>query len=164
MRRNILIIALLLLGISLMGQTLKQEVIATAGGYNVSSDNQLSISWTLGETIIPTFKSGDGTLILTHGFQQKLIITGIDENIDTPVKVKIFPNPASEQVKIQFDAATDKEVLLYLIDAQGKLVKTDRIDESSVEKTLNLEDLPAGLYYLRMIKGNLVNIYKVVKL
>jgi hypothetical protein len=152
------------LGMQLMAQSLKQEVIASAGGYNTSSDNLLSISWTLGETIIPTFKSGDGTLILTHGFQQNLIITAINENLDSKVNVKIYPNPASEAVNIQFDVPTDKEILLYLLDAQGRLVKTDRIEESTVEKNLNLQDLPSGVYYLRMIKGNLVNVYKVVKL
>ena len=164
MRRNLLIFIMLFSSVALMGQSLKQDVIASAGGFNTSSDNSLSISWTLGETIIPTFKSQDGTLILTHGFQQKLIITGIDENIDTKVKVKLYPNPASEQINLQFETATDKEILLYMLDSQGKLIKTDRIEESSTEKIINLEDLPAGVYYLRMIKGNLVNVYKVVKL
>jgi hypothetical protein len=157
-------IIILLSGISAMAQTTKQEVIASAGGYNVSSDNVLSISWTLGETIIPTFTSQDGSLILTHGFQQKLIITAIDENIDSPVKVKIYPNPASEVVNIQFNAATDKEIVLYLLDTQGKLVKTGLIEEATTEMNINIEDLPAGIYYLRLMKGKLVNVYKVVKL
>lgn len=151
-------VLLIVSGISLKGQS----VIASAGNYNVVSG--FSLSWTLGETIVPTFTSQDGTLILTHGFQQKLIITAIDENLDTPVKVKIYPNPASEIINIQFEAATDQEILLYLLDSQGKLVKTDRIEESTVEKNINLEDLPAGIYYLRMTKGKLVNVYKVVKL
>lgn len=152
------IVLLIVSGISLKGQS----VIASAGNYN--SVTGFSLSWTLGETIVPTFTSQDGTLILTHGFQQKLIITAIDENLDTRVKVKIYPNPASEIINIQFEAATDQEILLYLLDSQGKLVKTDRIEESTVEKNINLEDLPAGIYYLRMTKGKLVNVYKVVKL
>jgi hypothetical protein len=155
---------MLFAGLSLMGQSLKQEVIASAGGFNKSADNALSISWTLGETIIPTFTSQDGSLILTHGFQQKLIITSIDENLGSQVKVKIYPNPASEMVNIKFETETDKEILLYILDSQGKLVKTDRIEEATTDKNINLEDLPSGVYYLRMIKGNLVNVYKVVKL
>jgi hypothetical protein len=164
MRRSILIIFLLLLSLYLTAQSLKQDVIASAGGFNTSSDNAISISWTLGETIVPTFTSQDGTLILTHGFQQRLIITGIEENLDSKVNVKIYPNPASATINIQFEAATDKEILLYLLDAQGKLVKTDRIEESTIDKVLNLDELPPGIYYLRMIKGKLVNVYKVVKL
>ena len=163
-KRNLLMILTLFAGMTMSAQTINQDVIASAGGYNTSSDNSLSISWTLGETIIPTFTSQDGTLILTHGFQQKLIITAVDETLETPVKVTIYPNPASDQVKIQFSTATDKEILLYIIDSQGKLVKTARIEGQTSEKDLDLSDLPSGLYYLRMMKGNLVNVYKVVKL
>jgi hypothetical protein len=153
----------MLLALSAAAQV-KQEVIASAGGYNKSADNSISISWTLGETIIPTFTSQDGSIILTHGFQQKLIITAIEENLEELVKVTIFPNPASEQINIQFEASTDKEILLYLLDAQGKLVKTDKIEAATVEKSINLQDIPAGVYFLRLVKGKLINVYKVVKL
>ena len=142
----------------------KQEVIASAGGFNKSADNAISISWTLGETIVPTFTSQDGSLILTHGFQQKLIVTAIEENLEEPVKVNIFPNPASEQVNIRFESATDKEILLYLLDSQGRVIMTDKIEAASIDKTIILQDLPAGIYYLRLTKGKLVNVYKVVKL
>jgi hypothetical protein len=163
MKRNILITTLIFLSLAINAQV-KQEVIASAGGFNKSADNSISISWTLGETIIPTFTSQDGSLILTHGFQQKLIITAIEENLEVPVKVTIYPNPASEIVKIQFESATDKEISLYLLDSQGRLVKTDKIEAASIDKSVNLQDLPAGIYYLRLTKGKLVNVYKVVKL
>jgi hypothetical protein len=164
MKRNILIIISLLLGLTVGAQQIKQEVIASAGGYNKSADNSISISWTLGETIIPTFTSQDGSIILTHGFQQKLIITTVEESLEDLVEVTIYPNPTSEMINIQFQTSTDKEILVYLLDAQGKLVKTDRIEVAVLNKTINLQDLPAGMYYLRLTKGKLVNVYKVVKL
>ena len=163
MKRNILVTMLGLISLFANAQV-KQEVIASAGGFNKSADNTISISWTLGETIVPTFTSQDGSLILTHGFQQKLIITAIEENLEEPVKVNIFPNPASEQVNIRFESVTDKEILLYLLDSQGRVIMTDKIETASIDKTINLQDLPAGIYYLRLTKGKLVNVYKVVKL
>lgn len=164
MKKNILILIMTFFVLSVGAQQIKQEVIASAGGYNKSSDNSVSISWTLGETIIPTFTSQDGSLILTHGFQQKLIITTVDENLEELVRVTIFPNPANEMINIQFEKVVDKEILLYLLDAQGKLVKTGQIEPDVREKTINLQDLPAGIYYLRLTKGKLINVYKVVKL
>jgi len=163
MKRNILISTLIFLSLAVTGQV-KQEVIASAGGYNKSADNTISISWTLGETIVPTFTSQDGSLILTHGFQQKLIITAVEETLEEMVKVTIYPNPASEIINIQFQSATDKEILLYLLDSKGGVVKTEKIEIATVEKTIDLQDLPAGIYFIRMIKGKLVNVYKVVKL
>jgi hypothetical protein len=142
----------------------KQEVISSAGGYNKSADNSISISWTLGETIVPTFTSQDGSLILTHGFQQKLIPTAVEETFEETVKVTIFPNPASEMINIQFQSPTDQEILLYLLDSRGSVVKTDKIETATVEKTIDFQDLPAGIYFIRLTKGKLINVYKVVKL
>jgi hypothetical protein len=155
---------MILCAISVGAQQIKQEVIASAGGYSTSSDKSVSISWTLGETVIPTLTSGDRSLILTHGFQQKLIISSVEENFEDPVNVTVFPNPAGESIKIQFKSAIDKEILISLLDAQGKLVRTDQIEATVLVKQINLQDLPAGVYYLRLTKGKLVNVYKVVKL
>jgi hypothetical protein len=141
---------------------IKQEVIASAGGYNVNGG--LSISWTLGETVIPTFTSQDGSLILTPGFQQRLIVTAVEENLDALVDIKIYPNPASEIVNIQFKEPVNEEIVIVLLDSQGKLVKSEMIESAMVEKQINLQDIPAGIYYLRLTKGKLVNVYKVIKL
>jgi hypothetical protein len=152
-----------LLGVSVGAQQIKQEVIASAGGYNVSSGaNQISISWTLGQTIVPTFSAGG--LTLSHGFQGTLIISTVEENILNPVQVVIFPNPASEIINIRFETPTDGEISLLLLDAQGKLVKTEKIEAATTNKEINMQDLPSGIYYLRLTKGILVNVYKVVKL
>lgn len=140
----------------------KHDVIASAGGYDVKGG--LSLSWTLGETIIPTFMSKDGTLTLTSGFQQQVLITAVEENLDVLVNIKIFPNPASDVVNISFESPVEEEIVLTLFDSQGKLVKKDLIESSMIEKQINLQDIPAGIYYLRMTKGKLVNVYKVVKL
>lgn len=160
MKSFALLIISVFLGLSVSAQTTKQEVIASAGGFN--SSGTFAISWTLGETIIPTFTSG--SLILTHGFQQDIWITAVEENLENSVKVTIFPNPASDNVNISFDLPIDSEVKVYLLDSQGKLVKTDVIENASTETEMNLQDIPAGVYYLRLIKGNLSNVYKVVKL
>jgi hypothetical protein len=160
MKRYILLIFSIFLGLYVSAQTPKQEVIASAGGYN--TNGTLAISWTLGETIIPTFTSG--SLILTHGFQQDIWITDVEKNIDSPVKITVFPNPASDNINILFDEPTDTEVNVYLLDSQGKLLKTGVIENATSETEMNLQDIPAGIYYLKLIKGNLSNVYKVVKL
>ena len=162
MKRCIFILITAFLAGSVIAQQVKQEVIASAGGYNINSG--LSISWTLGETIVPTFRTQDGTLILTHGFQQKLVWTAIQENLASIVNITLFPNPAGEVVNLQFDEPVDGEILVYLLDTQGRLVKTDVIGTASIEKQVNLQDLPAGVYYFKLIKGRLSNVYKVVKL
>jgi len=161
MKRYLFIFAFLQIVIS-SGAQVKQEVIASAGDYNLNGN--LSISWTLGETIIPTFTSADNSVVLTHGFQQQMIITSIEENLDIRVNVKVFPNPASDFVNIQFEAPVDEEIELSVFDSQGKIFKIEKIKPATSERQINLQDVPSGVCFLRLAKGKFFNIYKVVKL
>ncbi|MFH0841052.1 MAG: T9SS type A sorting domain-containing protein [Bacteroidota bacterium] len=158
MKRYALVFLTAMFALSLSAQ--KQEVIASAGGYNSAGD--ISISWTLGETIIPTFSAGG--LILTHGFQQQLIVTTIEENLLELVNVTVYPNPAIDVLNIKFELPLDGAVDLYLLTQQGSLVLTDFIEATSVEKQVNMQGFPAGVYFVRLVKGKLNNVYKVVKL
>jgi len=162
MKRFILLSATLIIALSVVGQQARQEVIASAGGNN--SNGGLSISWTLGEAIVPTFKSQDGQLMLTHGFQQKLILTAVEEILEAVVEVIVYPNPVSDIVNIQFESPVEREMILFIMDNQGRFVKNDVIEVSAVSRQFNLKDLPAGIYYLKLSKGKLSNVYKVVKL
>ncbi len=163
MKHIVLTLFSVFLLISANGQG-KQDVIASAGGYDTagSGASAFSISWTLGETIIPTFQNGD--LIITHGFQQQLIVTAVEENLAVLVNVKVFPNPSSDIVNIQFEEAVDSKIHLTVLDSYGKLMKKDVIEPTVVEKQINLQNYPAGIYYIRLTKGKLINVYKVVKL
>jgi hypothetical protein len=149
-----------MLSVLTMTAQVKHEVIASAGGYN--NNGGLSISWTLGETLVPTFKSQDGSLSLAHGFQQQLIITAIEENIDAEVHIKVYPNPASDVINIEFEFPVDNEIIITILDSNGRLVKRDVIEETMTKKEINLQDVSGGIYYLRLIKGKLINVYKVV--
>lgn len=152
---------------------LKQDVIASAGGYSEAGTglNKISISWTLGETIISTYEYHNADpskdFSLTQGFQQPDTVIKIAtelETLDILVNVVVYPNPASEMINIKFEAPVEGEILLVFLDSNGKLLKRDIIEPDMVEKQLNLQDVPAGIYYLRLTKGKLINVYKVVKL
>ncbi len=99
MKRVLVIVFLITVALTTRAQVVNQ-VIASAGGYSTNSG--IAISWTLGETVIPTFISPDGNMILSHGFQQKLIVTAVKETIFEAFKVKVYPNPAAEILNIEF--------------------------------------------------------------
>lgn len=161
MRTFIFIFSFFLTLFTVNGQA-KQEVIASAGGF--SSSSGVSLSWTLGETLVPSYTSLDGTLKIIHGFQQQVIVTTVEENIEAVVTVKVFPNPASDVLNIRFESPVEGGMEIILLDSNGRLVKRDVIEDQMSEKQLNLQDVPGGVYYLRLNKGKLVNVYKVVKL
>jgi hypothetical protein len=158
--KRLIIILITMFYVSAAGAQNKQEEIASSGGYKVNGG--LSISWTLGETIIPASKNGN--LVLIPGFQEMMMITKVEENIDVQVHIKVFPNPAGEILNIQFDALVEDEIELTIVDFEGVLVKKDIIETALTEKQVDLKNLPPGIYFLRLAKGRLLNIYKVVKL
>lgn len=158
--KRLIIILITMFYFSTTGAQNKQEVIASSGGFKVNGG--ISISWTLGETIIPASKNGN--LVLIPGFQEMMMITKVEENIDVQVHIKVFPNPAGEILNIQFDALVEDEIDLTIVDFEGVLVKKDIIETAITEKQVDLKNLPPGIYFLRLTKGRLVNVYKVVKL
>lgn len=164
MKRSVLLISLLFFAFAAFAQTYKQEVIASAGGYTEAAG--IKISWTLGETIVPTMQDDPvhPTIYLTHGFQSQIIMTAIEENLETLVTVTLYPNPASDIINIKFEEAIDDDVDVVLINSQGKSVKTMVIGATTIETQVNLQDVNAGIYYLKLTKGKLSNVYKVVKL
>lgn len=160
---SIFLVFLLVLSVS--GQEIKQQVIASAGGFDVSGDNSISLSWTLGELVIATVESGSGDIVLTQGFQQsKLIIDAIQKNPELGVDVTVFPNPTSELININFSAPLDGETDIYLNSADGRLVYTSKLLPGDLLKQINLQQYPGGTYILRLQNGIRINIYKIIKL
>jgi len=160
MKHYFVIIAALLFVFPLEAQQAKQDVIATAGGFNASSG--VSVSWTLGETIVPTFTSPN--TILTQGFQQQITVKTIEENLELQVTISLYPNPTSDVITIACDGPLEGEIRVLLVNSVGRPVRSDFIETSMSEKQIDLKDLPAGIYFLRLTQGKLDNVYKVVKL
>ena len=156
---------LFLFVLSVSGQSVKQQVVASAGGYDVSGDNTISLSWTLGELAITTVESGSGDIVLTQGFQQTmLVIDAIQKNPELDVEVTVFPNPTSELVNIRFAAPLDGDTDIFLHGADGRLVYTGKIVPGELLKQVNMHQHPGGTYILRIQNGIRINIYKIIKL
>lgn len=75
--------------------------------------------------------------------------------------IKVFPNPANGHFNLQMNTADVINIKVY--DAIGTIVYSNMNVETNnhFNTTLNLQDLPAGMYYLE-VKGNSIN--KVTRL
>jgi hypothetical protein len=145
--------------ISSVGQVNK-EIIPSATGSKTSGG--VSINWTLGGILIPTIATGKQPLI--HGSQKQSVVAEIEEKLDFSVKPKVYPNPFTDHLIIKFKESLEGEVTVTVLDSQGRLVRSDMIESGLSEKLLIMQDLSAGIYYLRFTKGKNENVYKVVKL
>lgn len=70
-------------------------------------------------------------------------------------KVKIYPNPASEQITI--DLASDLSASVSLLDVAGKMVYSNMTHGEQL-LTINTQNLPSGLYIVQIeLNGHISN-------
>ncbi|WP_158867906.1 T9SS type A sorting domain-containing protein [Maribellus comscasis] len=152
-------IRLILLILLIASLSFAQEVISTAG--ETQSNSGYELSWTVGETVINTL-SAENT-ILTQGFHQsKLIITAVEELIESNNQVNVFPNPTAQFAIIKFDQLPEKNIY-NLFNINGKLLSSKEIEYT--ETQIDLTPYANGSYLLKIIQeDNLpLKTFKIIK-
>ena len=72
---------------------------------------------------------------------------------------KLFPNPASNYVTIQFDALHNAK--LEVVDLMGKVLMEHELDSKNM--IINIENLPKGIFLFKVISEEGIATSKVVK-
>lgn len=152
----------------LSAQTLDRSVIASAGSVTSDASSGLSLSATIGESIILT--QATPSLILTQGFQQPdpEIINSIDETSDVHFESGAWPNPFSDQLNIWMKRTHPADLVLSFCDMTGRKIAADQkvqVSESASSWTISTNGLAAGVYLLqiRNAKGELITVHRLSK-
>jgi len=77
-------------------------------------------------------------------------------------EVKLYPNPASEAIYIEFNNAYDGMINIEITDISGAVVLSNEFSVHSGIAKINLVNLSKGVYFLRYNKGNLIGYHKIV--
>jgi hypothetical protein len=96
------------------------------------------------------------TVIHTYHVEQDCGGVGLNETSEIISEVQIYPNPTSHQLTIATDLAINE---ISIIDITGKTVKT--IKENT--NTINVADLPTGIYFIQFITDEKTITKKLVK-
>jgi hypothetical protein len=146
--KTIFLTVFLLAVIAAGAQEISNQVVANSGGEY--SNSNISMSWTIGETITETF-SADG-IVLTQGFHQSTYtVTRIDELLSESFKVDVFPNPVTDYLNVNFTGDV-VEANLSLFDINGRLILETKVDKYN--STINMSDLPDASYVLNLVSSN----------
>lgn len=136
-----------------------QNVTATSGGQG--SVGSMNVNYSIGEAFVTTYQNGNS--ILTQGFHQPYFtVTEVEENFPSGA-LTVFPNPTSSILQIQFEQVNLDNLVIYLSDITGKLIKISKVDAQVW--TTDLTDLGSGYYLLTVTdekkhKHNSFKIYK----
>jgi hypothetical protein len=68
--------------------------------------------------------------------------------------IKVYPNPASDYVQVEFpsDFDTGQETYAVLVSNWGGIVRQEKINAHNTQ--LNLSGVTSGMYYLMIRRGN----------
>ena len=75
----------------------------------------------------------------------------------TEYPIRVYPNPASSYLTIEF--GKQEEAIMLITDIHGKVVLSDQIRDT--QSRVNLEALPAGIYFLNIIGESGSVAYKI---
>ena len=79
------------------------------------------------------------------------ILTGVNSVIENDL-LKVYPNPASEQLTIEMKVPSSKEFMLKLFSIDGKIIRREEVKSINgiFSKTLSLTGISAGVYFLQI--------------
>lgn len=83
---------------------------------------------------------------------------------DTPPEiVKVFPNPAREQVIVDFFVAVNKNTFVSILDNQGRVLEQRNINSTGKQQEeFDINHYPAGIYFIKTNIDKKVSIKKVM--
>lgn len=159
--------------------TLKQPTITQNGivlTSNFSSGNQ----WYLGDTAIPGATDATYTPEKTGIYQLMVmpnssscqlqsdkfvyVLIGSGQGSSSDIGLVLYPIPASSQLNIIFAAPAAGSLTLSIINASGQTVisSSQAISAGNFNTTLNVTNLPAGSYVLKIVLGQKIYNSKLV--
>ena len=89
--------------------------------------------------------------------------TGVAQQPNTTIKYRIAPNPVENYAYIYMDIANMTNVKGSLYNTEGRIVKTIDYMQPSIAYTLDMTDLPSGIYILAFEGGGKTVTEKIVK-
>lgn len=87
-------------------------------------------------------------------------VTNIKEFDDVSLKVKMYPNPASDFVTFVMSRSSYSDVTLNIYTMTGSLVKTELLKQN--QQQIHIGDLSNGMYMLEFKSKGLLGIQKLI--
>lgn len=91
------------------------------------------------------------------------LITGVDNSLDQSISV--YPNPSAGNFLIEASAQGSSNFLIQLLTPQGQFVyeATERAIDGKMTHTIPAQQIPAGMYLVKISNGGTSAIRKVIK-
>lgn len=114
-------------------------------------------------TYTVTLTATNGACEAVDSFDVVITVVGLEE-ITSIASVKLFPNPASDNVNVELNLKENSNITLSIVDNSGKIVYTENTSlvEGKTIQSLNTSSLKAGYYNVVISAEN--SVAKTIKL
>jgi hypothetical protein len=135
----------------LYSQSISRNVIGIAG--KTMSKPDLSVTYVIGEAVGDLFAASGNYRYFTTGFPQpdielkQILDVKIDQNIT------LFPNPATNIVKVGLNNVPDAYYTIDLIDMAGRTLQSNPVvfsNNNLLYVNINVSQYAAGMYIIRV--------------
>jgi hypothetical protein len=90
--------------------------------------------------------------------------TGFDEKVIADEEVRVYPNPVSNYINVQYSLLSESDVTIQIVDMLGNTVKQAQMGPQSNQMynhRFNLNDVESGLYFVTINAGSSQIVKKV---
>lgn len=124
---------------------------------NFTGNNKIYILSEDGETM-DTFEVGMSTEAIAFHYAD---ITSVSEPATVNQKITVYPNPATSVINIVFEKAGNCVISLKDITGKTILEKQSNLTSGAIE-SINVENLPKGIYILQLTSGSDITVSKII--
>lgn len=125
--------------------------VKNASTWPFTADQYLILNIAIQPIIPPSFT--ESAMVIDYVRVYQLDVTSVAETA-APKPLRVYPNPAREQLHIELPALSEQSVTLRLLNAQGQLLRSEeRLVTGPSTQLEELGSLPAGLYLLQLEAG-----------
>lgn len=103
------------------------------------------------------FFIGDGSII----YKLDASIVRVEEGLQTN-EIVVFPNPASDHIKVQWSSMKNRQVEFSLIDPTGSIKQSGKVVlDGTGSSEFNVQCYSTGIYLLHIRQGNSASTHKI---
>lgn len=158
--KQLIISAILLLGLGLSGLQAQTSINATGGNTSGSGG---SVSYSVGQVTYTTNTGTTGSV--AQGAQQPYeisVVTGIKEARDIKLSVMVYPNPTTDYLTLEVKEFDISNLYFQLFDKNGKLIQSEKITGN--QTSIMMSNLAPANYFVKVVKENKeVKTFKIIK-
>ena len=128
------------------------------GGSSLILDFELEEGTTYFWRVVSAYPCGDNpSVIFTFTTKLSTAVTELEGN-----KFELFPNPATEQLNLNFAQGLNEALFVELRSLRGQKLTRNQYPAGATNLAIDISDLPSGIYILQLNTANTTVARKIV--